>query len=113
MNWQMTTSDPIMHGYVMGYKILLLEIPFQNSLSHRVKTTKLEKLVVLKEIEEILKKEAITPVKHKTGQCLCSTFIVAKKSDGFRAEINLKKLNSCVKYKYFKMKGIFLLNELL
>ena len=39
-------------------------------------------------------------------------FIVPNESDGFRPVINLKKLNSCVEYKDFKMDCLFLLNEL-
>ena len=40
-------------------------------------------------------------------------FDSSKESDGFRPIKNLKKLNSYVEYKHFKMKGLFLLNKLL
>ena len=49
----------------------------------------------------------------KRKQFLCSTFIVSKESEWFHLVINLRKLNSCVEYNHFKMKGLFLLNELL
>ena len=37
----------------------------------------------------------------------------SKELDGFRLLINLKKLNSCVECKYFKMDGLFFLDKLL
>ena len=58
--------------------------------------TEQEKVVVLKEIEKILKKEAIIPMKH-----------------GFSPVVNLEEQNSCVEYKHFKMEELFLLNKLL
>ena len=57
--------DPIIMGYITGYKIPSLEIPFQNPLPPPVKMTKQENVVVLKETQEMLKKEAIIPVKHE------------------------------------------------
>ena len=91
----------------------MLEITFQNSLSPPVKMTEQEKVVVLKEIEKILKKEAIIPMKHDAGQFLSSIFIVPKKSHGFSPVVNLEEQNSCVEYKHFKMEELFLLNKLL
>ena len=73
--------------------------------------TEQEKVVVLKKIDEMLKKEAIIPVKQEAEQFLSRTFIVPKKSGDFRPVINLKKLSSCVEYKHFKMEQI--LKELL
>ena len=61
MNWQKITSEPTILGYVTGYKIPLSEIPFQNLPPPPVKTTEQVKVMVLKEIEEMLKKETITP----------------------------------------------------
>ena len=68
-------------------------------------------MVILKKREEILKKDAIIPVKQEADKFLSSTFTVPKKSDDFRPVINLKKLNSCVEYKHLKIDE--LLNELL
>ena len=73
--------------------------------------TEQEKVVVLKKIEEMLKKEAIIPVKQEAEKFLSTTFIVPKKLDDFRPVINLKRLNSCVEHKHFKMEQ--LLKELL
>ena len=49
----------------------------------------------------------IIPVKHEAGQFLSSVFTVPKRSDCLRQVINLKKLNSCVEYKHFKIEGFF------
>ena len=48
------------------------------------------KVMALKEIEKMLKKEAIITAKNEEKQFISSMFIVPKKSDGFGPVINLK-----------------------
>lgn len=71
--------------------------------------------MVLKEIGEMLKKEAIIPVKDTTetwsraiSKLSCHSY---KKSEGFRPVIKLKKLNSCLKYKHFQIEELMLLKK--
>lgn len=52
-------------------------------------------------------------VQNRSEQLLSSTFIIPKKSEGFRPVISLGRINSCSKYNHFMTTGIFLLNELL
>ena len=107
------TTVMVILGYVGGYKILLLETLGQNSFSPPVKIKEEQRLIVQKEAEEMLRKEAIFQVQNNPKQFLSSIFVVSKKSTSFRHIINLKKLNSCVEYNYVKMVGIIILNDLL
>ena len=72
-----------------------------------------EELVVCKEVEEILKKKAITSLQKEPKHFLSSIFVDPKKSEEFLPIISLKKLSSCVEYNHFKMEGLFLLNGFL
>ena len=65
-----------------------------------------------KEINQLLKKEAIEPCDNNTG-FFSPIFVVPKKDGGWRPIINLKTLNSYVETKHFKMEGIYTLRDIL
>ena len=72
-----------------------------------------ERRLIVKDVEEMLRKEAIAQVQNNLKQFLCSIFVVPKKSADFRPTTNLKKLKFCVGYNHFKLERILILNELL
>lgn len=56
------------------------------------------------EVEGMIKKRAV--VRAETRGFVSSIFIIPKKSGGFRPVINLKRLNTYVVYRHFKMEGV-------
>ena len=88
-----------------GLKLKFLSTPKQEGL----KITKFKSVeqneVVRKEVEELLKKQAIERVPNsQIGTGYYNTFfLVTKKDGGFRTILNLKKLNSHLKVPHFKM----------
>ena len=61
----------------------------------------------------MLEKGAIKEAIHCKDQFVSHLFLVSKKDRGKRPVINLKQLNTFIPYKYFKMKGLHLLKEIL
>jgi len=59
-----------------------------------------------KEVEEMLAKNAIIPVSEHQWGFVSTLFAIPKKSGGYRPIVNLKKLNSFIRYDHFKMEGI-------
>ena len=72
-----------------------------------------EKRLIVKDVDEMMRKEAIVQVQNNLKQFLYSIFVVPKKSAVFWPTTNLKKLKFCVGYNHFKLERILLLNELL
>lgn len=56
------------------------------------------------EVEGMIKKRAV--VRAETRGFVSSIFIIPKKSGGFRPVIKLKRLNTYVVYRHFKMEGV-------
>ena len=65
LNFKKLTTDPVILSYVEGYKILLVEIPSQNSSPPPVSMNEEEKMIVQEEVEEMQEKKAIAPVKTR------------------------------------------------
>ena len=59
-----------------------------------------------KEVEDLIKKRAITEVADGSGGFVCSLFVIPKKSGGFRPIINLKPFNRFIRYEHFKMENL-------
>ena len=64
-NFKKLTTDPVILSYVEGYKILLVEIPSQNSSPPPVSMNEEEKMIVKEKVEEMQEKKAIAPVKTR------------------------------------------------
>ena len=58
------------------------------------------------EIDKLLQKEAIRPVKASLGEFLSPIFLVPKADGSWRPVINLRDLNSHITQHHFKMEGI-------
>ena len=70
-----------------------------------------EFLLVTKEAEFMLKKEAIQKTSLKKDQFFSNLFLVGKNNRGDRPVINLQNLNAIILYLHFKKKRLNLLNR--
>ena len=68
-----------------------------------------QKVVMQKEVQEMLRKGAITKVNPVVDQFLSNLILVEKKAGGNCPVINLKHLILFIEYTYFKMEGLFLI----
>ena len=93
-NWKILTNDTEILSLVEGYTIPFHEIPQQKNTPNSPKLSQEEKILVQKEIHEMLNKGAIveTP-NHLEGEFISNLFLVEKKDGGNRPVINLKHLN--------------------
>jgi hypothetical protein len=58
------------------------------------------------EISELIVKRAIFSIPESSGKFFSSIFLVPKKTGGYRPIINLKNLNSHIRFEHFKMEGM-------
>ena len=96
-----------------GLKIDFILETFQENVPHNPKMSAKESLLVTREVESVLKKEAIQNPYVKKGQLLSSLFLLGKTYRGNRPVINLKILKAYIPYLPFKMEGLHLLNDML
>lgn len=82
-NWQRITAYLIILVYVGGYKITTLETPCQMQSPPLVKIKEEQRLIVQKEVLEMLRKEAIVQTQNNLKQFLGSILLVLRKSAGF------------------------------
>ena len=69
--------------------------------------------LVSQEVKEMLEKGALMEVIRYKDHFVSHLFQVSKKNGGQRPVINLKKLNTFIPHKHFKMEGLHLLKEIL
>ena len=91
-NWKVLTNDTEILSLVEGYTIPFHEIPQQKNIPNSPKLSQEEKILVQKEIHEMLNKGAIveTP-NHLEGQFISNLFLVEN-----QPVINLKHLNQFI-----------------
>ena len=82
------------------------EIPVSNRYSYQINLSKDDKLLVRKEIQNLLKKKIIVPTEPEEYEFISPIFPVPKSDGEIRIILNLKELNSYVKFFHFKMDTI-------
>ena len=94
-NWKILTNDTEILSLVEGYTIPFHKISQQKNIPNSPKLSQGEKTLVQKEIHKMLNKGAIveTP-NHLEGEFISNLFLVEKKDEGNRQEVNLKHLNN-------------------
>ena len=112
-NWNMITSDPYILEIVQGYKLDLVEIPFQAFTPKPLLFFKSETELLDNEIRDLHAKNAIRVVQPTHGQFISTVFAVPKKDGGTRPVTNLKEVNQILNYHHFKMEGTHLLRNML
>ena len=65
------------------------------------------------EVQELLRKGAITPAWVSEDQYVSNIFLRPERDGRFHLIINLKKLNKFIPYSQFKMEGLKQLKDLL
>ena len=109
-NWSKLTNDKDILQIAKGLKIPFLERPSQNQPQTEIKMSREEKRLVETEVQELLRKGAITPARGSMDQFISNIFLRPKKDDRFRPIINL---NQFIPYSHFKMEGLKQLEDLL
>ena len=92
---------------VKGYRIPFIKIPFQQEIPNFTKMNKKQIALVDLELEEMLRKGAITRTQPAQREFLSNLFLVGEKEGGYRPVINLKMLNQFIPFLHFKMEGLF------
>ena len=98
---------------VRGYEISFILPSRQSMLPKLYQLTKGASDLVDQEVQDMLRKGSIVVSDPKEDQFLSSLFLVKKKDGGNCSVVNLKDLNRNIPYQHFKMKGLFLLKEML
>ena len=107
-NWEKLTNDPMILDIVSVYEIPFILPPRQSRLPNLCRLIKEASDLVNQEVPDMLRKGAIVVSDPKEDKFLSSLFLVKN-----RPVVNLKDLTSNMPYQYFKMKGLFLLKEML
>ncbi|KAI9552586.1 hypothetical protein GHT06_020450 [Daphnia sinensis] len=103
--WSMFSTDPwvlstITHGYVVDF----VSPPIQPSLPTGCVMSDEMRSVCQAEKESLLAKGVIRKVSSViSGDFVSNTFAIPKTTGGWRPIINLKQLNSFIRYQHFKM----------
>ena len=97
--WQALTSNPEILQMILGQPIEFARTPYQRVVPREKKILDLdEQHVIDTEIDKVLAKGAITPSSHEEGEYISPIFTRAKKDGSFRVILNLKCLNTHVKW---------------
>ena len=98
----------------MGYTIPFHEIPQQKNIPHSSKLSQEEKILVEKEIHEMLNKWVIVKtLNHLEGEFISNPFLLERKNVGNRPVINLEHLNQFIPYQQFMMESLHCLWNIL
>ena len=111
-NWSKLTNDKEILQTVKGLKIQFLERPNQKQPPAETKMSLEEKLVD-SEVQELLRKGAITPTRVSEDQFVSNIFLRPKKDGRFRPIINSKKIEPIHSIFAFQMEGLKQLKDLL
>ena len=112
-NWSKLTNDKEILQIVKSLKIQFLERPSQKEPPAERKMSLEEEKLVGTEVQELLRKGAITPAQVSEDQFVSNIFLRPKRDNRFHLIINLKKLNQLIPYSHFKMEGLKQLKDLL
>ena len=101
------TSDEDILATISGEKIEFMDHPpVQHSTPYSNALQQDQLCLVEQEIESLLEKEVIVKCEPEETEFVSPIFTVPKKDGKLRLILNLKKLNTSVKYAHFKMDSI-------
>jgi Reverse transcriptase (RNA-dependent DNA polymerase) len=105
--WRSISSDPfILNIIAKGVSLDFLSLPSQSTRPTNCKMSSEMERACDAEIFELCVKRAILPIPESSGKFFSSIFLVPKKTGGYRPIINLKNLNSHIRFEHFKMEGM-------
>ena len=101
--WREITTDPSILETVSGATIEFTDLPpIQGCNRLDSHFSPGESDVVRVEIDKLLAKGIIKPSQHEAGEVISGIFLRPKKDGSYRLILNLKNLNECLEYQYFK-----------
>ena len=109
----MITRDAWVINTISRYQIEFIALPQQSKRPHPIHYTVDQTKLIIQEINELMRKGAISEVENIEGGFYSNLFLVPKKDGGQRPVINLKALNGFVQPQHFKMEGIHTLKDLI
>ena len=112
-NWSQITSDRWILNTKSGCKIDYNARPVQSVKPQRIRFSDEEIQTVNREIKALLQKGAIQPTNKSNWLFVSNIFLIPKKSGGLRPVMNLKDLNTFVRYEHFKKENIKLVKEII
>ena len=100
--WELLTNDIEILTTVRGLPIALKkEISPSKFVQHKFSSK--ENFFVESEINDLLRKRAISSCVHENGEVISPIFVRPKPDNKFRLILNLKNLNKYIEYIHFKM----------
>ena len=106
-NWENMTSDPVILNIVRyGLKLDLISLPLYHRHYSQHSLSSQEITIIKKEINKLLSKTVITKSIKLPSDFISGVFTRDKKDGSKRMILNLKKLNTYIKYNHFKMEYI-------
>ena len=112
-NWEKITQDRWVLQAIRGYKLELVQPPWQRNQMPAIRYSLEEGEMISTEVRELLAKGAVIETPLAQDGFVSQIFLVEKKEGGQRPVINLKALNTFVKHKHFKMEGLHILPDLI
>ena len=105
VNWEKISADPWILQIVQGYKLDLVEHPYQDAPLLSCESCPAEAAQVQKELDTPIEKGAILCLspQHDQGGLYSTINLVPKKEGNFRLVINLRPLNCFIQLLHFKM----------
>ncbi|KZS10356.1 Uncharacterized protein APZ42_025183 [Daphnia magna] len=94
--------DVVSRGYLIEFDAVPVQLSFPSDSVMSAEMTQ----ICDQELSDLLLKKAIVPISCSTDGFVSNMFAVPKSSGGWRPILNLKKLNSFVRYEHFKMEGM-------
>ena len=104
--WKRLTSDPAILQIIQGYKIPFVKKVRQVIIPNEPVFSPGEGIIVQELTNQLLHKGAISECNPTEGQFISSYFLVDKSSGEKRFVFNLRKLNSFIEPKHFKMEDM-------
>lgn len=112
--WKQITSDQDILTTISGEKIDFVGCPpIQHSTPYSNGLSKDQLYLVEQEIKSLLQKQVIVKRQPEDIEFVSPIFTVPKKDGKLRLILNLKKLNTAVKYAHFKMDSIHTILKLI
>ena len=105
-DWKELTSDKKILEIIKGDIIEFENVPIVRHNAKNASFTEEENEYVKSEILKLLSKSVIIETHHENTEYVSPIFIVPKADGGTRLILNLKGLNTFIKYHHFKMATI-------
>jgi hypothetical protein len=106
--WASITDDPwVLDTISNGLDIDFISVPVQTARPRDIGMSVKMAAVCNAEIDSLLQKKAVVEIFDNSPGSVCAFFCISKSGDGlFRPIVNLRPLNSCIRYEHFKMENL-------